>query len=468
MRQTHEGRSGRPTIFGIAQVAFAILAVTVLFDPSLVSANGQPGSGGSQASVYRLGPQDKVRIKVFAWRPSIDEVYEWKALNDVYSVGASGEISLPLIGDVAVGGLSLPEVSAAISGQMKSGLGLVEAPQASVEIVEFRPFYITGIVQKPGEYAFRPGLTIIKAISLAGGMLRFNELDALRLDRDTISTAGERSVNVAELNALIARRARLEAESNGASSVSPPVEFSDAAASPESNELLIGEQQIFDARLISYNMKLEQFARNKDMLQHQLLDLSSHMSRISQQVQISSDELKRFDDMLSRRLTTNTRRAEIGRIVMQAESDRMRLQATETGVRRDLIKAEMELQELRDSRVGQAIVEMRAAQARIDGLSRRVRTADRIVDEASALRLASFDESGDEKSAVTFTIIRNSEEIAATETTVLQPGDTVKVAGANRGTAPARRHEAVKDQKTPPKPSYGSTILTQDYASPLR
>src|SRR5687768_8556779 len=43
MRQTHEGRSGRLTIFGLAKVAFAILAVAILFDPSLVSANSQPG-----------------------------------------------------------------------------------------------------------------------------------------------------------------------------------------------------------------------------------------------------------------------------------------------------------------------------------------------------------------------------------------------------------------------------------------
>lgn len=469
MRQTHEGRSGRLTIFGLAKVAFAILAVAILFDPSLVSANSQPGVSSPQASAYRLGPQDKVRIKVFAWRPSIDEVYEWKALNDVYSVGATGDISLPLIGDVAVGGLSLPEVSAAISGQMKSGLGLVEAPQASVEIVEFRPFYITGTVQKPGEYAFRPGLTIIKAISLAGGMLRLNELDSLRLDRDTISTAGERSVNVAELNALIARRARLEAESNGASIVARPAEFSDAATPQESHELLIGEQQIFDARLVSYNMKLEQFARNKEMLQHQLQDISTHMSRVNKQVQISNDDLKRFDEMLSRKLTTNTRRAEIARVVMQVEDDRVRLKATETGVQRDLIKADMELQDLRDNRIGQAIVEMRAAQARIDGLSRRVRTADRIVNEASALRLASFEEGGEEKAAMKFTIIRGTEEFDASETTVLQPGDTVKVANANRGTAPAaRRNESVKDQEKTTKPSFGTTILTQDYANPLR
>ena len=43
-------------------------------------------------------------------------------------------------------------------------------PRISVEIVGFRPFYILGVVQKPGEYDFRPGLTVMQAVSIAGGV----------------------------------------------------------------------------------------------------------------------------------------------------------------------------------------------------------------------------------------------------------------------------------------------------------
>src|SRR5690606_10456287 len=47
----------------------------------------------TDAEEYRLGPQDKVRVKVYEWRASRDEIYEWKALNDVFIVGARGKLS---------------------------------------------------------------------------------------------------------------------------------------------------------------------------------------------------------------------------------------------------------------------------------------------------------------------------------------------------------------------------------------
>lgn len=469
MQQPSAVRLRHPKLLGLATVSLAAMATVFCIGlHGALADNSRTAPRATQMEKYRLGPQDKVRVKVFAWRPAVGEVYEWKALNDVYSVGASGEISFPLIGDVAVGGLTLPEVSAVIGDQMKFDLGLNEAPQASVEIVEFRPFYITGSVQKPGEYSYRPGLTIIKAISLAGGMLRLNELDALRLDRDTITTAGERSVNVAELNALIARRARLEAEVNGATTVERPIAFSNVSLNDEADALLRGEQQIFDTRLELFKKKFDQINRNKDMLEQQLGEVRAHMKRVNNQVKLSADDLARFDDMLARRLTTNTRRAEYARLAMQAEDDRLRLQATEAGMEREINKSKLDLDELRDARVGQSMVELRAADARIDSLTRRVRTADQIVSDASAIRLASLG-TAERKPTVSYRIIRNSEELAATETTLLMPGDTIKVVNGGGDHAPSRPASDVRDDtETSPSTAQSGTILTQDYGRPLR
>ena len=59
-----------------------------------------------------------------------------------------------------------------IAEQFRQRMGFVEAPSVSIEIAKFRPFYITGDVQHPGEYAYRPGLTVLQALSLAGGYYR--------------------------------------------------------------------------------------------------------------------------------------------------------------------------------------------------------------------------------------------------------------------------------------------------------
>src|SRR5262245_51932430 len=52
------------------------------------------GTTPATAESYRLGPQNKVRIKVFEWRATRDQVFEWTALNDQFTVGADGMLSL--------------------------------------------------------------------------------------------------------------------------------------------------------------------------------------------------------------------------------------------------------------------------------------------------------------------------------------------------------------------------------------
>jgi len=105
---------------------------------------------GAHAEEYRLGIQDKVRIKVFEWRAPQEAVHEWTAMNGEFIVGASGAVSLPLIGEVPAAGLRPGELAATIGEQLRTRVGLLQTPSASVEIVQFRPFYILGKVDRPG------------------------------------------------------------------------------------------------------------------------------------------------------------------------------------------------------------------------------------------------------------------------------------------------------------------------------
>jgi len=96
-------------------------------------------------------------------------------------VELDGEISLPLVGQVKVGGLSLAEARATITGKLSnkiylqpSGNGreiqrLLLPNEIVVTVAEYRPIYVSGHVAKPGEYAFRPGMTVRQAIAIAGG-----------------------------------------------------------------------------------------------------------------------------------------------------------------------------------------------------------------------------------------------------------------------------------------------------------
>lgn len=109
------------------------------------------------AQTYELGPGDKVNIIVF------DE----QQLTGSFSVGANGAISLPWIGDVPASGRTEADLRDAITARLQQGYIL--NPQVSVQVVSYRPFYILGEVNRPGEYPYSNGLTVRSAVATAEG-----------------------------------------------------------------------------------------------------------------------------------------------------------------------------------------------------------------------------------------------------------------------------------------------------------
>lgn len=127
---------------------------------------GEPPALGASdpSSAYLLGAGDKLRITV----------YNETAMTAEYAVTPNGQISFPLIGNVQAGGRSMSDVQDEITKALANGY--VNDPKVSVEMANYRPFYILGQVNKPGEYPYEAGLTIDQAIATAGGFTyRANE-----------------------------------------------------------------------------------------------------------------------------------------------------------------------------------------------------------------------------------------------------------------------------------------------------
>jgi len=124
---------------------------------------------------YRLAPDDQINVTVFG-EPDL-------SLQKV-RIAPNGTISMPLIGQVKVAGLTAVEAERKITELLKDGY--LKKPAVTVSVAEYRLFYVNGEVKKPGGYGYRDGLTVHKAISLAGG---FSE----RAARDKISITHEGS-----------------------------------------------------------------------------------------------------------------------------------------------------------------------------------------------------------------------------------------------------------------------------------
>jgi len=107
---------------------------------------------------YHLGPGDRVRVLV----------YGDKELSDVFAIGDDGVISLPLAGTVAASGRTPSQLADEIAASLKQR-GMIEDPSVAVEVTAYRPIFILGEVIHPGQYPYEPDMTVIAAVSLAGG-----------------------------------------------------------------------------------------------------------------------------------------------------------------------------------------------------------------------------------------------------------------------------------------------------------
>jgi protein involved in polysaccharide export with SLBB domain len=106
---------------------------------------------------YQLGTGDKVRVTVY----SEDD------LSGEFDVDGSGFVRLPLVGQVKAAGLSVHGFEGAVAEKLKAGY--LKNPRVSVEVSSYRPFYIIGEVNKPGEYPYVNNMSVLNAVALAGG-----------------------------------------------------------------------------------------------------------------------------------------------------------------------------------------------------------------------------------------------------------------------------------------------------------
>ncbi len=135
---------------------------------------GLPQLPPAPRGAYRLGPGDEVTLRV----------YDQPQLSGVFDVDDSGMIGLPLLGLVPASGRTAEELAAEIVADLRTK-NLILSASAAVEISKYRAFYILGEVNTPGQYPYRPGMTVLTAISIAGGFTYRAEQDYAGVTRDT-------------------------------------------------------------------------------------------------------------------------------------------------------------------------------------------------------------------------------------------------------------------------------------------
>jgi protein involved in polysaccharide export with SLBB domain len=141
-----------------------VLAIAGIIAGFSIRASAQTPPAAASADRYVLGPNDRIRLKVYG-EPDITGEYE---------INSGGQVSIPLAGHIKAAGATTPQLERLIASALAKGI--VRDPRVNVEIAQYRPYYILGEVKKSGEYPYRLGLTVMDAVASAGGFTyRANE-----------------------------------------------------------------------------------------------------------------------------------------------------------------------------------------------------------------------------------------------------------------------------------------------------
>jgi polysaccharide biosynthesis/export protein VpsN len=165
------------TLLGLVLVVGLVGGCSSPPPPTPVEAAATGGAAGGGAPVediasYKLGAGDALRVTVFR-HPD---------LSGEFRLDGEGNFAMPLVGEIRGGGRTSRQVENEVELALKSGGYLVD-PQVSIEVLNYRPFYIIGEVNNPGSFEYVNGMTVINAVALAGGFTYRADQDDIVISR---------------------------------------------------------------------------------------------------------------------------------------------------------------------------------------------------------------------------------------------------------------------------------------------
>jgi exopolysaccharide production protein ExoF len=369
---------------------------------------------------YVLSVSDKISVKVVEWKASASTFTELTALGGEYIIGADGRAAFPFVGPKEGAGKTTSELAATLSAELQQALGLTVAPDVTVEIAAYGPIYVTGDINTPGEYPFAPGLTVVKALSLAGGERRTTD-SAVRVERELLINTGALDVLRDEHMRLLVRRARLDAELARAETVTLPPELADQVnAAPlveAETAILLARQRQLAAQTTSLNEEIA-------LLLREIKTFEQKRTSMQRQLEGAQEQLERINALSEEGLALASRVTSLETNVSDLEGRLLDIDTASLQARQDIATAERELAELADVRTSELSLERQTIDGQIAALALKITNQQALLQEAAVYAGVELSGTQNQPSYI-YQIIRAGQEIAANPSTPVRTGDVV-------------------------------------------
>lgn len=413
--------------------------------------------GGSHALAddYILGPQDKLRIRVFEWRPMAGTTVEWAPLTGEFVISTAGNLSLPIIGTVPAAGLTLEQVSDSIGERLKTQVGMQKRPNASVEVSEYRPFFLTGLVTRPGKYSYSPGLTVVQALSMAGGIFGLIDPSLVNLQRDALVARGDLRMLEVERLGLLARQARLDAITEGQPAITFPSDLALGADDEIIGRMMREEQDLFDTRQRSMNTEIDALNQTKLLATNQIEALNSKAVSLAKQIELANKDVGTVNKLIAQGLTVSSRELGANQNLAQLESQNLDVALANLKARQDIAKAEGDIADVRNRYRVQALTEAAEVRERLASNREKTATTRALLENiearapAAAASLASADGQRILRTTIDRIVDGNLRTITVSDNDLVAPGDVIRVEDQKAATPIRTTDSGIKPSLSP-------------------
>lgn len=389
------------------------------------------GWSAAHADSYTLVPEDKIKLRVVEWRSTDSKYASWEALDGTYSVDDAGNLSIPIAGQIRASGQTTEQLSDAISEALADKADLPGRPFIAVEIDQHAPIFVNGSIERPGRYPFEANMTVIKAVSIAGGYMRSRD-DSSYYQRDRIQSAGDYRSALLNRRDLLMRAARLRAEIAGQADFDIPAEI---AGVPDIDKLKAEELNLMRLRAVESNSQIEAADDLSRLYTQEIQSLEAKIVSQKRQIDLAQQELNNVNSLVSKGLTSNTRQYSVDRGLAEAQSELLDLEIALTKSRQGLNESQREKATIINKRNAENQQELNTLSLAINKAGIDMQVAQLLGDQAGySAELARM---GAESALLgttkkNFKIVRRNEDgsysnIVADENTALLPHDIIEI-----------------------------------------
>ncbi|MDW6023079.1 polysaccharide biosynthesis/export family protein [Mesorhizobium sp. BAC0120] len=348
-------------------------------------------------------------------------------LSGDYRVSPDNTLSVPVVGRMNVAGLSLVGLEQLIAKRATELAG--NATYVTAEIAAYRPIFVSGDVSRSGSIEWRPGLTVLQAEALAGGLFRPQEQTAgggSMIDTDKTLRKIED-----QRNRLLASVARLKAEKEGLNKIAIPPELIELAGKGEATSLILEQQALMDARSAALTKQLSSLENGSNTAEQELQGLNDQAARVDEQLQKLREMQGRVATLLQKGLVEKERSLEGELRISQLEEKAIEIAVSRARVQGVVAGLQQNAVTLKEDRKAAIDTEISSKQAELAQIEIDYQAANQTYREQSAQGEHVRGTASLPQPTTEYTIVRRNEsgerQLTAKTSSYLRPGDVLLV-----------------------------------------